>query len=583
VTDRRGQVAAALAAAVVGIAVTLATLLAVAAQPGGVVGLTRDGVSYLGAASNLAGGRGLTGAFTTGVDLFSPDEAVAFDGRVPFVQWPPLLPAVLAVPESLGSGEPGTDGRHWAGLLNALALGAVAALTTVATCRLAAGGAAGVVAGVLAGLLVAVPADVAVVQLTVSSEPLFTLFVLAAALASVRRLRGGSTAWLVAACALGGAAALTRFVGVAVLAALTLVLWWDGRRRATGWHRHEALVAGALAVLPAAAWMVWTSAAAGGRSRPVAWHPPGRDQWASMGTTVWSWVAASGGSTAVRTLMAVAAVLALTAAAWGWRRAWRDSAAPVASADGPPDGAPDSAPDGAPDSAPDGAPDGADAGRAWWSVVVVVVPVYLLAVVATHALLDRVVPIGGRMLSPLLPLVVPLVAAGVVRALRSVAPGPASRIAAATAIGLASLAVISASTAWRDLATRPWQPAPAEQASPTGAWLRQLGPETVVVANDPAFAWMSSPRRHVIDAPTREWVTAGQPNRQFDDHLEQLGALMAGDAVVVLYDLPAALSPNYVTLDELTNRLGLVVVADTGDGIVLANPGWARTPDPTQP
>jgi hypothetical protein len=545
VTVVRQQVAAVAAAVLVGVVVMAGSLVAVAAQPGGVVGLTRDGVSYLGAAANLSSGRGPTGAFTTGVDLFSPDEAVAFAGQVPFVQWPPLLPVLLAAPEALGDGPPGTSGRTWAGPLNALALGAVAALTTWVTARLAGGG-AGVAAGVAAGLFVAAPADVAVVQLTVSSEPVFTLLVLGAVVAAVRRLRGGSTRWLVASLGLAGVASLTRFVGVTVLVTLALVLWWDDRRRAVGRSRHLAPVVGALAAVPVVAWSLWTASGAGGRTRPVAWHPPGADQWSSVGTTVWSWVASPGAPFGLRVVLALAGVAALTAAAWAWRRIWQGGG-------------------------------GAD-GRAWWTVVAAVVPVYLLAILVTHAVLDRVVPIGGRMLSPMLPLVAPLVAAGVVHTLRSTALSrPVRSSAAALTVALTAVAIVSASTTWRDLATRAPVDATAEVASPTGTWLRELPPDTLVVANDPALAWMSAPRQLVIDAPTREWVTAGQPNAAYDEHLAQLGVLLDEGGVVVLYNLPAALSPNYVTRDELTERLGLVVVAETGDGVVLARPDRAGT------
>jgi hypothetical protein len=546
---------AAVVAVLVGLVVAAVSLAAVAAQPGGVVGLTRDGVSYLGAAANLASGRGLTGAFTTGVDVFSPAEAVAFAGRVPFVQWPPLLPAVLAVAEAWSDAVPGVAGRRWAGLINALALAGVAGLTTWATIRLATHrGAAGttpsagaMIGGVAAGVVVAAPAEVAVAQLVVSTEPLFTLLVLLAVLAAVHRLRGASERWLVAALALAGAAALTRFVGVVVVVGLVMVLWRDAQRRASGWRRHQAPVVAALALAPVVIWWAVTTASAGGRTRSLGWHPPAADQWASVGTTVWSWVASTTGPGWQRLVLAIFGALALVGAVVGWRHAWRRDL---------------------------GAP-----GRAWWQVVTTVVPLYLVAVVATHALVDRVVPIGGRLLSPLLPLVVPLVAAGVVWAVRAL---PTSRMAtlprtavAIVAVVVAVGSVVSASTGWRELASRPAVEQTAEASSATGAWLRALGPETLVVANDPAFAWMSSPRPGVIDAPTRQWVAAGRDNDDFDTHLDQLAVLLEGDAVVVLYDLPAALSPNYVTRDELTARLGLVVVAETADGVVLARPGWS--------
>jgi len=554
-------VVVAVAAGVVAILVVLAGL---AAQPGGLPGTTPDGVAYLAAAENLASGRGLVGSFTTGVDLVGPADALAFGGAVPMVQWPPGLPAALGAVGSLGG-----DPRVAAGVVNALSLGVLVAAVAWATYRIG----RSLLAAAVAALVVALPVDAALLLVTVSSEPLFCALVFLSVMAAVRYLVGGGPAWMAATFALAGAATLTRYAGVAVIAGLALALGRftpvapEARSR---WTRVVPLGAGALAVLPAVAWSVWTSRAAGVPTRLVGWHPPGRAQWDYAASTLTSWVVGPSAPWGVRVVVVAGALGLVVLAFVGWRHQW--SPQPATGTGGDP-----------------GGDLGGMMARAWWRVVAMVVPAYLLVVVATHTLFDRVVPRGGRLLVPILALVVPLVAGGVAVRVRQWRHDGRHRLVVAAATAAAALvvvSVVSTSATWREQLAGDPGVVPAERSSATTAWLDQLPDGVVVASNEPAFTWLSVPNRQVISVPVRDFAAAGRPNPDFPRHLEELAdAVAGGRGVVVLYDVPAALSPEYVTAAELLSDVGLQVVAVTGDATVFASdppPGrrWPASPTP---
>ena len=66
------------------------------------VAITDDSQTYIGAARNLADGKGITVPFTNVLDGFSPRQARDFGGKVPLLLFPPLFSVVLAPFERLG-------------------------------------------------------------------------------------------------------------------------------------------------------------------------------------------------------------------------------------------------------------------------------------------------------------------------------------------------------------------------------------------------------------------------------------------------------------------------------------------------
>ena len=233
---------------VAGIAV-VATALAWAVSRHGIIP-SPDGTLYLGTASNMSNGRGITVPFTTYTDHYRPIESIAFDGRVPLRQWPPLFPAVIGAISWLGW-SPGDVVR----VLNPLLLGANVALLGLLSRRLFRTSWLPLF-GVLATIVVVRVPDAIVAPLlhlhsTSLAEPLFTLAVLACLLALDRFLVTASVGWLGGAAVLAGAASATKLLGLAAVATVCLVALIapgsPGRRAA------RAAVSAALGLIPVVA------------------------------------------------------------------------------------------------------------------------------------------------------------------------------------------------------------------------------------------------------------------------------------------------------------------------------------------
>jgi 4-amino-4-deoxy-L-arabinose transferase-like glycosyltransferase len=209
------------------LAVAVAGMAVVLLRTRGGPHLSPDSVSYVQSARNLAAGRGL----------------VTFNGE-PYVDWPPLFPAVLAAVSALG-----IDAEQAARWVNAAAFGTIAAAggwwVRRRTGSLAAGAAASAV-------LLRAAALVFVAEYA-WSEPLFLLLSLLALIALAAFARRGDGRTLAAAGLLTAGAVLTRYVGLAAIGAGAMVIL----ARPDGWRRktRNAALFGALSCLPLAAWL----------------------------------------------------------------------------------------------------------------------------------------------------------------------------------------------------------------------------------------------------------------------------------------------------------------------------------------
>lgn len=541
-----------------GLAAGAVALVLLATRHG--IGTTPDGVSYLGAASNLADGRGLTGPFTTMVDPFRPAQAFAFDGQVPFIQWPPLYPLLLGTAAWLGI-EPEVTAR----VLAAACLGATVGGVAWIVARLAP---RSWPAAVLAGTWVLLSPYVALLHVLVASEHLFLALSLGALWSGGRwsagaAWRGGpSWPWGVAAVVLAAAATSTRFVGAAVVGALCLAVLAHGR----GSLRWRSAVAAGVAVAglaPALVWSQSTARAAGVATRTLAWHPPDRVQWEGVVETVTAWVVPTDAPTVVRLLVVASGVGLVLVAGRGWWLVLRS-------------GARSGSVGGEGSSLP---PRPAEAGP-WLLLSSAYVVLYLLAVVATHALFDRAVPIGQRLLVPVQPPLAVNVAVGVTWWWRAVAPAWSQRRRLASGIGggVVALAVLVALCgSWWPLVEpgRPWAPDPA--VTDTGRWLTARPEGSVVASNDPALAWQSS--GHVAVAlPVRTSAPTGIANPRFEDDLAELRRLLdEGGGVAVVYGTSAVLNPHVAGVADL-RAAGFEVMATFADAVVLV-PVGARVGD----
>jgi hypothetical protein len=188
------------------------------------IGLTPDSVSYVEGARSLADGDG----YSRFVDV---------EGRKAIVDFPPLYSATLAPFEVVG-----VDLVDGARVLNAILLVGTALLMYVLTLRMTSGHR---VAALLAASAFGLSMEVLRVYGFVWSESLFLLLLAAWALALDTYLRREGRVSLVAVAALGAAALLTRYAGVAVLVASIIAIAAFGPGGRGRRVRDAAIVTGA--------------------------------------------------------------------------------------------------------------------------------------------------------------------------------------------------------------------------------------------------------------------------------------------------------------------------------------------------
>ena len=238
---RRRGVPAAFAAA----CAVLAAALVLVRTGGHGAGLHWDSAVFVSVAENLAAGRGF----------------VDWRGE-PLTLWPPLYPLLLAA-----AGLAGLDPRQAAGPLNAAVLG-LAVLAAGAWMRRRLRSRLLAAWGCLAAALSLPLAWAASQALTDAAFVLLAVLSLACA---DRFLDGGRRSSLALAAGFAALACLTRYNGVAAVAAIALALLLQ--RGAAPWEKERRAAAFAIAaLLPLGLWMAWRAPAAdlaAGRAYPV--------------------------------------------------------------------------------------------------------------------------------------------------------------------------------------------------------------------------------------------------------------------------------------------------------------------------
>jgi hypothetical protein len=225
--------------------------------------LEPDPAAYVGAAENLANGRGLTLPFVPIATSIRPTLSAAFDGRTPLFQYSPGLPIVLAAGRLVGL-EPAESDR----VLNVIAFAFAAAFVAWVTLRFT----RSLVAALGAvGLLLTTSYFVAEFRF-VTTEALFIGLSLAALGALAAYVATTHVGWALGFVALAAACALTRFVGISVVVtgALVIARWLPMAIRP---RVVRALIIGAASILPVAAWVTHDALAAPGRDG-LSVHPP---------------------------------------------------------------------------------------------------------------------------------------------------------------------------------------------------------------------------------------------------------------------------------------------------------------------
>ncbi|HET7719022.1 MAG TPA: hypothetical protein VFK43_03575 [Acidimicrobiales bacterium] len=221
----------------------LAAVAAVVLATGKGVYVSPDAVFYVGTARNWLDGRG-----------FTPPAGVP-----PLEHFPPGFTMVLAA-----LGRLGVDPLTGARVVNALAFGAIVLLVGLVV-RSRTGS---VPAALVTSVLAAAAVDLLALSGSALSEPLFILLGFAGLVALAAYLDQPRPALLAGASVLVAAAFLTRYVGIALVAAGVAGLLWRRRWLAAG-------VFGAATTAPVVLWLLGVDGGASDRS--VAFHMFGAD------------------------------------------------------------------------------------------------------------------------------------------------------------------------------------------------------------------------------------------------------------------------------------------------------------------
>jgi 4-amino-4-deoxy-L-arabinose transferase-like glycosyltransferase len=230
------------------------------------IGLTPDSVGYIEVARNLLHGLGLR--------TQTPDGAGAF------TMWPPLYPTLLAVIGLLG-----VDPLYGARWLNALLFGANIVLVGYMIRRFAN---ASRLAPVFGSFLVLTSVDMLSIHSAALTEPAFIFFTLLGLFWLGVHIETSQA--LLAAAAATGLAFLTRFSGLALVAAGALAILWLGRQ-APRRRMRDSLVFAVISALPMVLWAAWSMRATGSPGgRAVAFHPVTIDHAASALRTLSTWL-----------------------------------------------------------------------------------------------------------------------------------------------------------------------------------------------------------------------------------------------------------------------------------------------------
>ena len=169
------------------------------------IGLDGDSLAYLSAARSLAAGNGL----------------VTVGGWPVTLLWPPLFPLLIGLPGLLG-----LDAAAAASLLNAAAFGALVSVVGWWARR----GSGSTALGLWAALAVMLSVPVSDRAYQAMSGAAFILLVVLALLAAERFRDGGQRSALIGAAVFTALACLTRYIGVAVLLTVVLLLLCGAQR-----------------------------------------------------------------------------------------------------------------------------------------------------------------------------------------------------------------------------------------------------------------------------------------------------------------------------------------------------------------
>jgi hypothetical protein len=509
----------------------------ISTRHGALVG--QDAAAYMGAASNLLHGRGLTTPFVVNGSALSPQQMYAFHGAVPLTHFPPGYSIVLAGVSSVGPSIAAA-----ARALNVVTLGGILLVFELLVRRCTRSPLLLPIAA--ACLLLAGPAtffheDLLEIQTGVASDPLFLFVFLLAVWLLDAFLAHATRRLYVALVICVTVAPLIRYVGLSlVVGVAVVVLLWaplSGRQR-----RRSALVLLACGLLPSAAWAVVTQRVLhGDAARSLAWHPWPQPLQGLL-TLGAGWLFPSSWPLDLRWCLLIGVALMVGLALVKLHRAKTA--------------------------------DGARTIRQLMSMIVIGAA-FLAVVLCTRAFLDASTPIDNRILLPLIPLTYIVAITALVSLTGRAVPGlvltaALCLLAAAPAVG-PSLALV-----------RHGAPSPQAglAASPTMAAIRALPPGTLIASGIGDLVY-SQTGRSSIGIPVRVNGLTDRKNGQFKTQLRQLADILADHHGVLV--VPRATSADFIvtgaTPADLATVARLRLIRRLSDGGTIYR--VTRLPDPS--
>ena len=445
------------------------------------IGISFDSAHYVGAARSLAAGKGFR-----------------FNGA-PFSHWPPLYPVLLAAAGITGLA-PAEAARAFAILLYA----GNTVLIAVGAYRLAARSAP---AGIAAGALFLSSPEMLHIHTMAWSEPPFLLLALVTLLLLPKR-DARSERWALAVAVCVAAAALTRFVGLALLPPCLLCLWgspWqDLRKRAALAIGFTVAAAGSLGL-----WLLYERAAGhGAADRALVFHAP------PMAALI----------------LPAAAIFAAVMAA---RQLRSEERGPQFLAD------------------------------LWLPAFLAS---YCTLVFVSMCFLDALTPLDARILSPVL-IFGGLYLCAVIRPLFATR----SRLLWRRAVlGVAAAAACVRSGAVVQLAKQGYDDGygysgRAWAGSPTLAWIDRLPSDTVLISNSPELIAYRTPRI-ARPLPRKYEPMSRIPNAALEEDTRELVRAVKRGALVVFF--PANPHPYLLSSDDMEHKYGLPVRKRLPDAII---------------
>ena len=501
---------------VLGVIAVCAAVLVLLMTRSGLGGLPPDSGVYLSTAEHLGAGRGFTTHFDTLFDHFGPSETAGFHGDVPLVAWSPGFPALMALFSFFGSE---SDGAR---VVNVVATGILVYLSGFIVLRITQSRARAVITAVVVTIL----PGVLVFSGLVLSETMYVAVALAALVAAYQYAERQTWVRFAFVAVAGVLGVATRLAGVALPIALGAAVFLS---IPGAWRRRLALGAGAAApgVLFA---LIWRARDA---SSPLTAHLPGKIDVQTIAQTLGTWFG-TGRPTTGRVLSILLGLALFCLATYTAFRP-RERAGE----------------------------------RALSTGLGALMIMSVVVVAFARSFTDAQVPFNGRVLLPGIVSLALLVASA-----RFEWSATANRVLAGALVAVAVLAV------WPWAVRGGWILSPSGSTTtakaisstafppyypPITATLRKLPPGRIV-SDYPENTWFYADRPS-IHMPSKEDVTAGRHNDDFEAQMREVGRVLQTGDFVVLYRCPsdAAFFP---TVDEIRRFVDLTTVYEQPDGCI---------------